>query len=280
MVEQLLGLGLAKEHSAVDWSTRPLPEPWLRYAALDVEVLVDLRDRLSAELQQQGKLNWAYEEFAAIAAAPPAAPRVDPWRRTSGLHRVRTRRQLAMVRELWTAREQLAREQDVSPGRLMPDSSLVEAALAQPAGPRELSALKTFTGRAARRHLPLWSGALDRARALPDAELPPQHLPADGPPPARVWPEKDPAAAARLARARAAVQALAQEHRLPVENLIAPDVVRRLTWSPPEPVTADTVRATLADHGARPWQLDLTVDVLHQALVEPPPAPAATPATE
>ncbi len=280
MVEQLLGLGLAKEHSAVDWSTRPLPEPWLRYAALDVEVLVDLRDRLGTELEQQGKLDWARQEFAAIVAAPPTPPRIDPWRRTSGLHRVRTRRQLAMVRELWTAREQLAREQDVSPGRLMPDSSLVEAALAQPAGPRELSALRTFTGRAARRHLQLWAGALERARALPDAELPPQHLPTEGPPPARVWAEKDPAAAARLARARAAVQSVAHERRLPVENLIAPDIVRRLTWSPPEPVDADTVRTTLAGHGARQWQLDLTADVLHEALSEPLPAPAAVPAAE
>ncbi|MFZ0160826.1 MAG: HRDC domain-containing protein [Kineosporiaceae bacterium] len=275
VVEQLLGLGLAKEHSAVDWSTRPLPEPWLRYAALDVEVLVDLRDRLAAELDAQGKLDWARQEFAAIAAAPPTPPRTDPWRRTSGLHRLRSRRQLATVRELWTAREQLAREQDVSPGRLLPDSSLVEAALAQPAGPRELSALKTFTGRAARRHLTLWSAAIEAARSLPEADLPPQHLPAEGPPPARVWAEKDPLAAARLSRARAAVQAIAAEQRLPVENLIAPDAVRRLTWSPPQPADPTTVREVLEGHGVRPWQIGLTLDALATALAEPErPAPA------
>jgi len=275
VVEQLLGLGLAKEHSAVDWSIRPLPEPWLRYAALDVEVLVDLRDRLAAELDAQGKLDWARQEFAAIVTSTPTPPRTDPWRRTSGLHRLRSRRQLATVRELWTAREQLARQQDVSPGRLMPDSSLVEAALAQPAGARELSALKTFTGRAARRHLTLWSAAIEAARSLPEADLPPQHLPAEGPPPARVWAEKDPLAAARLSRARAAVQTIAAEQRLPVENLVAPDAVRRLTWSPPRPVDPTTVREVLEGHGVRPWQIGLTLDALTTALAEPEqPAPA------
>ncbi len=266
VVEQLLGLTLAKEHSAVDWSTRPLPEPWLRYAALDVEVLVEVRDALADELERQGKLAWAREEFAALADFRPAPPRVDPWRRTSGLHRLRTRRQLAAVRELWYTREELAQTQDVSPGRLVPDSSLVEAALAQPAGARELAALKSFTGRAARRELARWTAALDRARALDEARLPPHHLPAEGPPPARVWADKDPEAAARLTRARGAVQAIATEHAVPVENLISPDAVRRLCWTPPQPGDADAVRTALDSLGARPWQIDLTLEALVDAL--------------
>ena len=159
----------------------------------------------------------------------------------------------------------------------MPDSSLVEAALAQPAGARELSALKTFTGRAARRHLNLWSSAIERARLLAESDLPPQHLPAEGPPPARVWAEKDPAAAARLARARTAVQGVAEQHHLPVENLIAPDVVRRLTWSPPDPADQGAVRDVLVRHGARAWQVELTLDVLLAALGEPADDPPNEP---
>jgi ribonuclease D len=268
VVEQLLGLSLAKEHSAVDWSTRPLPEPWLRYAALDVEVLVELRDVLAAELDRQGKLDWARQEFAAVVAAPPPAARVDPWRRTSGLHRVRTRRQLAAVRELWTARDAVAREQDVSPGRVIPDASVVAAAVAMPRTGAELAALSGFTGRGARRHAGAWVAALVRAHELPDAALPATHLPADGPPPARVWPDKDPAAARRLVFAREAIAALATAHELPVENLLSPDALRRLTWHPPEPCDAAVVRAFLADHGARPWQLDLTVDLVTAAIAE------------
>ncbi len=81
LVEEVLGLTLEKTHSAADWSSRPLPEEWLRYAALDVEVLVELRDALAAQLEEQGKTGWAEQEFAAVLAARPAAPRPDPWRR-------------------------------------------------------------------------------------------------------------------------------------------------------------------------------------------------------
>jgi ribonuclease D len=266
VVEQLLGFTLAKEHSAVDWSIRPLPEPWLRYAALDVEVLVDLRQALADELEQQGKLAWALEEFAAVAAAPPQPPRQDPWRRTSGLHRVRNRRQLAIVRELWASRDALARELDVSPGRIVPDASLVEAALAQPTSQRALSGLATFTGRGSRRYLNRWFEAVARAAALPEAELPPLHLPSEGPPPARIWSERDPVAAARLARARAALTATAAELSLPVENLLSPDTVRRLTWSPPDPLDTAAVEAFLREHGAREWQITLTLPLLADAL--------------
>lgn len=271
VVEQLLGLGLAKEHSAVDWSTRPLPEPWLRYAALDVEVLVDVRHGLAAELERQGKLAWALEEFAAVAAAPPPAPRVDPWRRTSQLHRVRNRRQLAAVRELWTARDALAREQDVSPGRILPDSAIVAAATTTAATARDLLAVPGFIGRGARKHATVWFDALTRARRIADADLPPHTLPTEGPPPPRVWADRDPVAAGRLARCRAAVTAIAAEHALPVENLLSPDAVRRLAWSPPggEGAGPDVVEAFLREHGARDWQVRLTAAALASSLPDP-----------
>src|SRR3954447_19937470 len=266
VVEELLGLSLAKEHSAVDWSTRPLPEPWLRYAALDVEVLVELRDAVDRELEKQDKLEWAREEFTAIAVAAPAAPRSDPWRRTSGMHRVRTRRQLAIVRELWIAPGELAQAQDVSPGRIIPDSSIVEAALATPQTKRALTGMTTFTGRGSRRYIDVWADAIRRALDLPEEELPPLHLPTEGPPPARVWPDRDPTAAARLARARAAVAAIAAEHTLPVENLLSPDIVRRLYWSPPPAADEAAVRAFLVQRGARNWQIELTAPALTAAL--------------
>lgn len=266
MVEELLGLSLAKEHSAVDWSTRPLPEPWLRYAALDVEVLVDLRNAVAAALESQGKLAWAQEEFAAVAAAPPPPPRVDPWRRTSGMHRVRDRRRLAAVRELWMARDTVARQRDLSPGRILPDSAIVEASLAMPTSMTALNALPAFSGRGARRHTRQWLDALDVARALPDAELPPQHLPSDGPPPPRVWAERDPAAAARLVAARAAITELARSLDVPVENLLAPDSVRRLCWDPPESRSQDSIELVLRGLGARQWQIDLTAALLTGAL--------------
>ncbi|GGS44979.1 3'-5' exonuclease [Streptomyces daghestanicus] len=265
MVEGVLGFTLEKGHSAVDWSTRPLPEPWLRYAALDVELLVDLRDALEKELDRQGKLEWARQEFDAIAAAPPAEPRKDPWRRTSGMHKVRRRRQLAVVRELWQARDRIAQRRDVSPGKVIGDAAIVEAALALPPNVHALAQLTGF-GRVNRRQLEQWQAAVDRARALPEAELPQPGQPVTGPPPPRAWADKDPVAAARLAAARSAVSALAEELNMPQENLIAPDTVRRVCWEPPAPADAGSVSAALAAHGARPWQVEQVTPVLVAAL--------------
>ncbi|MFD7325218.1 HRDC domain-containing protein [Streptomyces sp. NPDC059875] len=267
MVESVLGYALEKGHSAVDWSTRPLPEPWLRYAALDVELLVDLRDALEKELDRQGKLEWAHQEFDAIASAPPAPPRKDPWRRTSGMHKVRRRRQMAVVREMWTARDRIAQRRDVSPGKVLSDTAIVEAALAVPANVTALTALPGFGHRMGRRQLEQWQAAVDRAKALPDNELPQPGQPVAGPPPPRAWADKDPAAAARLSAARAAVSALAEELNLPQENLITPDTVRRVCWEPPSVVTEASVAEALTGYGARPWQVDLVTPLLVTALM-------------
>ncbi|KPC64089.1 3'-5' exonuclease [Streptomyces chattanoogensis] len=266
MVENVLGFALEKGHSAVDWSTRPLPEPWLRYAALDVELLVDLRDALEEELERQGKLEWARQEFAAIAAAPPPPPRKDPWRRTSGMHKVRRRRQMAVVRELWTARDQVAQRRDVSPGKVLGDGAIVEAALNLPANSHALAALPGFGHRMGRRQLEQWQAAVDRARALPENELPQPGQPLNGPPPPRSWADKDPAAAARLSAARAAVTALAERLNLPQENLITPDTVRRLCWEPPAEPAHEAVAEVLAGYGARAWQIELVAPLLTEAL--------------
>ncbi|HEY5837098.1 ribonuclease D [Streptomyces sp.] len=270
MVENVLGFALEKGHSAVDWSTRPLPEPWLRYAALDVELLVDLRDALEEELRVQGKLEWALEEFAAIAAAPPPAPRIDPWRRTSGMHRVRRRRQIGVVRELWQARDRAARERDVSPGRVLSDAAIITAALENPPNVHALAALPGFGHRMGRRQLEQWQAAIDRARALPERELPQPAAAYTGPPPPRSWPDKDPAAAARLSAARAAVSALAEELNLPQENLVSPDTVRRLCWAPPTETTPEVVASTLDSLGARRWQVALITPALTTALMARP----------
>jgi ribonuclease D len=268
LVEEVLGLTLEKTHSAADWSSRPLPAEWLKYAALDVEVLVDLRDALAAQLAEDGKTGWAEQEFAAVLAARPAPPRPDPWRRTSGIHRVRSRRSLAIVRELWLERDQIARQRDISPTRILPDTAIVEAARAAPVSLTELGKLPGFTGRGARRYGHNWLRAIRRANSLSEAALPePSAPPGDGPPPAHRWPERDPVAAKRLAAVRGAVAALADSHHLPTENLLAPDAVRRLSWQPPEPLSPESVAGELKRYGARPWQLEVTATPIAMALI-------------
>jgi ribonuclease D len=274
LVELLLGYHLEKGHGAADWSQRPLPMDWLTYAALDVELLVPLRERLETELTAQGKLDWALEEFDAVRTAAPARPRPEPWRRTSGIHRARNPRQLAAVRALWQARDALARERDIAPGRVLPDRAVLDAALAGVQDEAELVKLPVFRGRAQRRLAGTWAKALRSAHELPRTELPdpaPQH---EGPPPPNRWADKDPDAAARLSAARTALAAIATAHTLPVENLLQPDLVRRTCWSPPEESADESaVAAALRAGGAREWQLKLTATALAQALQ----ATAATP---
>ena len=263
LVEQMLGLGLAKGHGAADWSTRPLPAAWLTYAALDVEVLLELRDAMAALLDSQGKLDWAHQEFAAIVAAPPTPPRVDPWRRTSGIHRIRDPRVLAIVRELWFARDEVARSRDLAPHRVLPDSAIVAAASAKPTGLQALVSLPVFAGRIQRRQAAVWWEAIARAMALPAKELPPSNLPGDGPPPPAKWAMKDSRAAARLTAARSALASIAARVGMPVENVLSPDLVRRAMWSPPD--GAD-LGDWLLRGGARKWQVELTAAELRKAL--------------
>lgn len=275
MVEHYLGLQLAKEHSAVDWSTRPLPDPWLLYAALDVEVLTDLRAAVQDDLARQGKAGWAAEEFASLLDFTGPSPRVDPWRRTSGLHRIRTRRGTALVRELWLARDRIAQERDTSPGRILPDAAIVELATARQRAktvPRTLSSDEARLTRAIRRHEAALREAIATALALPEEELPPQALTPTGPPPPRAWADRDPVAAARLTRSRELLASVAEELSLPVENLLTPDLLRRFLWEGPTAPTTEEVADALQQMGARVWQTTITAPLIALACSEHTPS--------
>jgi ribonuclease D len=266
VVEDTLGITLAKAHSASDWSTRPLPQSWLEYAALDVEHLVDVRDKLADELVEQGKTQFAAEEFRAVLEREPKPPREEPWRRLSGLHTVRGRRALAIARELWTAREEFAREEDVAPGRLVPDRALVAAVLADPKSKNALAAVKEFTGRASRTQLDRWWAAIEAGRAA--SQLPLERATGgDSLPPPRAWSDRNPEADARLKAARPAVEHRAQELGMPTENLLTPETLRRVAWAPPEPVTPASIGEALAALGARTWQVAQTAQVIADAFV-------------
>ena len=278
VVEDLLGIHLAKEHSAADWSTRPLPQSWLVYAALDVELLVDLREALAGVLAADGKTGIAEEEFASVLTRDFVIVRQEPWRRLSGVHSIRNGRNLAVARELWQARDAYAREIDTAPGRLVPDSALIAAARMLPETKRDLAALKDFTGRASRSQIDRWWNAIQVGLASDDQPV--LRPPSDTIPPPRVWSDKNPDADKRLKAARAAVTEVATEMSIPVENMLTPELLRRIAWTPPQPADAATIAATLADFGARSWQLEATAQVIADAFVEASqPAPEAPPAT-
>lgn len=284
LTEQLLALSLAKEHSAVDWSIRPLHPEWKNYAALDVDVLPDLRDALIAILESQGKLDLALEEFRSVLSAKDPEPKKDPWRRTSGIHHVKGRRGLAIVRELWLERDRLARERDIAAGRLFPDFAISDLAIAS----RNLSeqefragAKEIFHGsqhfqrhyrKFKREFFDAWCEAIIRALTLPEEKLPPMRATSDALPPVKIWKERAPLAYARLTHARFNLQEVASELLMPLENLISPEIVRRICWiSERQRFTAQTLQATLAQLGARPWQIDRSLDAIFRSLSESEP---------
>ena len=269
LVEHYLHMSLAKEFSAADWSTRPLPEPWLEYAALDVEVLSELRGHVLADLESTGKLPWALQEFEALLSFTGPPERHEPWRRTSGMHKVRGRRGLAVVRALWEARDQIAADRDTTPGRILPDASIVALALDPPSTPGALKSAAAMRNRGPRRFLSAWADAIDLALGLPDDALPTPAQKTDGPPPPRAWADKDPVAAERLSRARELMSSLSEEHQVPVENLLTPSLVRALAWQPPSDLSLESVSRVLVDGGARQWQIDLAAAGLTAALDAP-----------
>lgn len=279
LLEVLLGVSLAKEHSAVDWSARPLPHDWLTYAALDVELLIELREKIAEALERSKKLEWAMQDFRAILAAPSPAPRVDPWRRTSGAHRIKKREQLAIVRELWNCRAGVAESEDVAQGRLLSDAAIVELALAAPRTKKLFEKTLRPIGLRPRwsERSSLWVEAIERALALPHDQLPELRAKSDGIPPAKIWKEKFPEKYAPYTHARFAIGELSRELSIPAENLISPDVLRRTLWkSPPQ----SEVEKVLTEFGARPWQAHLVAPALAQALLEREPLAAPPPAED
>ncbi|MFV0634673.1 HRDC domain-containing protein [Demequina sp.] len=274
VVERELGLALAKEHSAQDWSTRPLPHEWLVYAALDVEVLIEVRDGLHGHLVEAGKLEWALEEFEAVRNAPPAEPRVDPWRRTSGSHQIRDQRGLAIVKSLWEARDREAQRRDTSPGRVLRDAAMVSAAQAKPANLDALLQVREWQSKGTRRRASFWYPAIEAAMSAPESQLPPKRGPqGDGPPQPRMWKDKRPEAAARLAAAKDVITSLVDAHEIPAENLLQPDALRRCCWEYRDG-GEEWIRGFLTGRGARAWQVNLVSGLLAQAFESASAAPA------
>lgn len=274
LLESLLGISLAKEHSAVDWSTRPLPTDWLNYAALDVELLVELRDEVDALLEAAGKSHWAEEEFAAILNAPPPQPRVDPWRRTSGMHQIKKRRQLAVVKSLWESRLALAEELDISPGRLLSDAAISAIALSiaedtKIESKKMLEKILRPIGLRARwlEHYSRWISCILLAQNLTEDELPPARGESDALPPVKIWREKYPLRYAALTHAKENLLLRAQELTLPLENLISPEYVRRICWNNER----GKVDLALLKLGARRWQIEIVTPILEAALLETEP---------
>ena len=283
MVEELLGVQLEKGYGDADWSTRPLPREWLAYAALDVELLIELAEILRDILAERDKYDWAQQEFAAIARAHADSTglQTPSWRDTKGIKTLRRAEQLAVARALWTARDKYSRGCDRAPGKVLPNKVLIDIARRLPATRRELEGIKGFPrrrpGAAA-----AWFQVIREARALPRDEWPRPQRAAARVPSKTTWAKDHPDEWLAYQDVRADVEELARELDIAKDTVIRPAALRAAVWAvvgtPPHgagsasPSIGGTVRQVdgipdvLAAEGARPWQIELVKPVIARRL--------------
>jgi ribonuclease D len=185
------------------------------------------------------------------------------------MHKIRKREQLAVVRELWISRDQLAAKTDVAPGRLLSDNAISELAVAAPLTTKAFQKTLRPIGLRPRwmENVDTWVAAILRAQ---NSELPAMRLNGDGMPPVKQWRDKFPERYAPLTHARDAVGKRALELNMPAENLITPELVRRICWDQTAP-NIDAVSQKLAKLGARTWQIEQVAPLLCAALTESEP---------
>lgn len=262
LAQEILGISLAKEHSAADWSTRPLPDEWLAYAALDVEFLFELWENLSAQLKEQEKYDWALAEFEHVKVNTQATVKIDPWRKLSGIHKIKDRQQLGIARTLWFARNQIAKETDIASGRILNDAQLVDIACANSwAGALELPFMKL---RGIKKYLDIWANAYNEGSNLSDDQLPELKVRNEGPPHPRNWQSRHPDLFAKLEAIRAQISQLSEDLKIPSENLISPDALRRLVWAKPKSV--DDIETIFESSRVRIWQRQTVREILVEVL--------------
>lgn len=272
MIEQLFEVRLQKGHGSEDWSLRPLPENWLNYAALDVELLLELAEAMAELLAQQGKLDWADQEFNHIRAthAGLRAPADTTWREAKGVGSLTRPEQLVVARELWEVRESIAVEEDRAVGRILPNKVLVEIARRPPRNPRELSRVPGFPARR-RSAATFWFEVLTRALASDPETWPKHSRPARGVPSRQAWENEFPESYEQFLAVREEVEELAVELGVPTENLLRPATLRAAAWAARDRTqlrTPEDLLALLRAHDAREWQIELTGPVMVSGLLD------------
>jgi len=254
IVEKYLGLKLPKEFQRADWAERPLSQGMKDYAATDTAHLPALRDRLKEELVARGRLAWAEEEFRRREQTRWTESEADreAFMRVKGARDL-SPRGLAILRELFGWREEVARERDQATFRVLGNQALIELSARAPRTVKELPEIHGISEGLAQRRGREILAAVRRGLEVPDGELP--RFPAP-----RRW-ERDPEHEARVealkhARNRRADQ-LGLDPGFMMSRAMLEDLARAMPGSPAE---------LLEVPGVRRWQVEALGEVLVSAL--------------
>lgn len=149
LTEDLLGIEISKNHQAENWSVRPIPASWLRYAAADVDNLLDIAGILEEILDAKGRLEWLEQEceHRRLSFADAHSPSPRTLEQAKGYHRIRDTKQRAVFKVIWEDREEEAQQKDLAPTRISSDRVLAQVAEATPKSYREFEAILKPRGR-------------------------------------------------------------------------------------------------------------------------------------
>ena len=294
VTERYLGVTLAKEHSAADWSYRPLGRDMRNYAALDVEVLIELKKLMAADLRKAGKSEWAREEFGYLLdkGMQPREPHPEPWRRISRITAIdHDLRGLAVARELWTVRDRYAREFDIAPNLLLSDAAIIDAAQRKPHNSKEFMRIRSLNERVRmvkgderdkmfERYAPIqrkvrsaiWKQAIARALDLPEDQLPQRKKgnpdsASNAPKSMKFWKVHHPERFARLQNAKKLITQVSEDTHTPSDILLKPKILRNLCWQENVRLSAQEVYDFLISQSARRWQAELLSESLSSVII-------------
>ena len=256
VTEEVLGVKLAKNHTRENWSLRPLKQSWLDYAALDVEYLVELALALKERLEAAGRLPWAQQEFSYTLTNYHRPRSSEPWRHIKGAGKARSPRQLGLLRELFNKRDEIAREADLAPHRVLPNRDLVDLVLQPPRSYQALSQRPFMKRRQLRRHARLWWQAIKKVRNLEKDLLPKRQS-------ARklheitslaTWEKIDSSRAELYRLLKEDVSTWAQENQVWTECALSPSAIRQVAayWE-----KSDDTATLLEAATARSWQKEI-----------------------
>lgn len=179
LLEEVMGIHLAKAHTRADWRARPLAPEVLDYAADDVLHLPELAARLRERSRAFGTEAWLDEERSSLDL-PDVTEEQSPleaWRRIRVMPPP-SPRVLSVLGELAAWREDQARRADLPRRWLMEDRVLVDMALQMPRSHEDLARVSGLSPRTLQHRGDDLLAAVARGLECPEEDLPVPEPPA------------------------------------------------------------------------------------------------------
>jgi ribonuclease D len=257
LLEDRLAVSIDKAHSAVNWATRPLKNEWLSYAALDVEFLHNLQEDLTIELIEHGKHQIAIEEFNNLLDFRPVSQKIDAWRATSGMHKIKNNHEAAIVKQIWQIRDLIARDANIAPHRVLRDEKIIQLALEKPKTREKFESILKSRNIDSKFSEVIYENYLT-ALASSESQWPVKPTSSKSHPPTRVWKEKYPQKFHTFELLKHDLSTIADAMLIPLEQLVSPEIVKNFAFNHPQ-LAEDELREWLLARGARSWQVELVL---------------------